>query len=153
MLRPLLTTAFVSVIGAGCASSAGAPAATAASPTGVACGDLPAALVEAPSFSEPLRVVHAEPIQEVVGRQTVGAKRGAELGVVADPGYDVTAVRRILSCRADAQRAGSSEVDPLAVEGVRVSVSQADQGYVVRVVASNRQGGSDVWSRVSSLDL
>lgn len=153
MLRQgLIATALFSAIATGCASSASAPTTTAARPTGLGCDALPTELVQAPAFAEPLRVVRAKAIQETVGRQTVGAKRGAEVAVVAEPGYDVTAVRRILACRADAQRAGGSASDPLAVEGVRVSVSHADQGYSVRLVGSNRAGGSEIWTRVSNLE-
>lgn len=151
MSRSVLATLVFTASLAGCASSP-APVASSTASTGVACEQLPATLVQAPSFSAPLQVVRSKAIHEVVGRQTVGSKRGAELEVLAQPGYDVSSVRRILACRADAARSQGSTSDPLAVDGVRVAVESHGPGYVVRLTAPDRAAGSDVWSRVASLD-
>ncbi len=137
----------------GCAT-AGAPTTAAHAPrAAVACESLPSTLVQEGSFAAPLQVLDARPVTEAVGRQQTGARRGAELAVVAEPGYDANAVERVLACRAQAARAAGSTTDPLAVPGTEIDVRASNGRMHVRIVASDRSGGAEVWSRVAALDL
>lgn len=147
--RITLTSAvLLTALAAGCASTPSvAPRPSAAT----RCDATSVAHAAAPSFSEPLRVVHAAPVREIVGRHPTGAMRGADISVVAPLGYDAVDVRRLLACRAEAARSGGSSNDLLSLPDIAVRVSAHGSGFVARVTARRRALGAEVWQRASRL--
>lgn len=144
----LASAVLLTALAAGCAST---PSVASRPSAATLCDASTAAHAAAPSFSEPLRVVHAAPVREIVGRHPTGAMRGADISVVAPLGYDAVDVRRILACRADAARSRGSADDLLALPDVSVRVSANGSGFVARVTARRRALGAEVWQRASRL--
>jgi hypothetical protein len=118
-----------------------------------ACAGLPTEARDVSLFAwEGVSFVEARKEQRPIGRAPRQQTTGARVFVPAREGVTQEYVHRAASCQV-AQHAASSQQssDPLAIPGVRVSVSAAQNGYLVDVTAEDAATGRQVLERVRAV--
>lgn len=142
----------VFLLAVGC--STGTPSAEHASAQdpGQVCAGLPSEAREVSLFDwQGVAFVEARNEHELVGKAPRQRAAGARVFVPASEGLTKEYVHRAASCQA-AQHAASGQQsrDPLAVPGVEVRVSAAQNGYLVDLIADDAARGREVLQRVRS---
>lgn len=120
---------------------------------GQACAGLPTEARDVSLFAwEGVSFVEARKEQRPIGRAPRQQTTGARVFVPAREGVTKEYVHRAASCQvAQHATSGQQSSDPLALPGVRVSVSAAQNGYLVDVTAEDAATGREVLERVRAV--
>jgi hypothetical protein len=136
----------------GCAGTA--PSATHAQAQNPAqvCAGLPTEAREVSLFEwDGVSFVEARTEEDPIGRAPRQRTAGARVFVPASQGLTKEYVHRAASCQA-AQHAAAAQqsTDPLAVPGVQIRVTSAQNGYLVDLIGDDAATGKELLRRVRS---